>query len=163
MGTGQQTSFPPNAFGPFGALFQTYFTTLEGISQGRSAFDAQAATAQISAPIKAAARCQLEILGLVNRRTQAYLQVPARLAHCRTPQDLLNEQMAFWRTAAAQYSEASRKVFDAWASADLWSADGRAAATERDYINFNGTGSKEGGTQRTWPETPTGGKQRRVA
>lgn len=161
MGTGPQTAFDPNAFGPFGALFQPYFSALESFSQGKSAFDTQAATAQIGAPLKVAARCQLEVLGLVNRRTQAYLQVPARLARCRSPQDILNEQMAFWRTAAEQYGETSRKVFDAWTSADVWSR-GRSAAADRDYINFNGTGSKEGGAQRTWPDQP-GGKQRRVA
>jgi len=164
MGTGPQTAFDPNAFGPFGALFQPYFRALESLSQGKSAFDTQAATAQISAPLKAAARCQLEVLGLVNRRTQAYLQVPARLAHCRSPQDILNEQMSFWRTAAEQYGETSRKVFDAWTSADVWSRSGGRSVADRDYINFNGTGSKESGGQRTWPEQPQpSGKQRRVA
>lgn len=161
MARGHKSGFDPNAFGPFGALFQTYFAGLESFSQGNSAFDAQSA---MSAPLKAAARCQLEVLGLVNRRAQAYMQMPTRLAQCRTPQDLVNEQLAFWRTAGAQYSETSRKVADAWSTVGPWSsfANGGMGAAERDYINFNGTGSKDSGAQTPWPEQPAG-KQRRVA
>jgi hypothetical protein len=102
-------------------------------------------------------------MGLLNRRAQAYLQAPARLAQCRSPQDVLNEQMEFWRTASAQYTESSRKLFDVWAFAAPWSSTAPPAAASRDYINFNGTGSKDGvSAHTTRPDQPTG-KQRRVA
>lgn len=169
MGSGTQTDFDPNAFGPFGPLFQTYVSSLEGFARAfgvpnalASDFTPAALSQRAGAPFKAAARCQLEFLGLVNRRTQAYMQMPTRLAQCRSPQDLVNEQMAFWHTAGQQYAETSRKVFDAWTSADpLHVSNGRSP--ERDYINFNGTGSKESPAQTARPEQTAGNKQRRVA
>jgi hypothetical protein len=169
MGTGHN-DFDPNAFGPFGPFMQTYISALEDFGRTfgipsvlPSEFSTSSLSQRMSAPLKASARCQLELLGLANRRTQAYMQAPTRFAQCRTPQDVLNEQMAFWRTAGEQYAETSRKVFDAWAFADpLHYANGRPGGTERDYINFNGTGSKESGAQTTRSDQPAG-KQRRVA
>jgi len=145
---GTQSGFDPNVLGPFGALFQNYFTALETFGRGSSAFggpfDSEAVSAQWTAPAKAAARCQLETLGLVSRRAQAYLQVPQRLAQCRTPQDVVNEQIAFWNTAQQQYRDSSRKIGEAWLHAFPWldpAALGRQTRGERDYINFNGTGT----------------------
>ncbi len=161
MGVGRQTDFDPNAFGPFGPLIQSYVTAFESLGLWPSDASGSPVPQRLSAPLKAAARCQLEVLGLANRRTQAYLQVPARLAQCRSPRDLLDEQMAFWRTAAEQYGETSRKIFDTWTGADIWAyPGGHASSAERDYINFNGTGSRESVPARA---EPTGGKQRRVA
>jgi hypothetical protein len=166
---GTQTGFDPNAFGPFGALFQNYLTALESFSRGGSGFgagfpatfDSQAMTSQLSTPLKATARCQLEAMGLVNRRTQAYLQMPTRLAQCRTPQDVFNEQMGFWRTATEQYTDSSRKMGQAWAQVFPWlnAAAYRPARSERDYINFNGTGKDSSAADSPEPV----GKQRRVA
>lgn len=160
MGVGHQSDFDPNAFGPFGYLVQPYVVAFENL--GLLSSDAGVAASQrFNAPLKAAARCQLEVFGLANRRSQAYLQIPARLAQCRSPHDVLNEQMAFWRTAAEQYGETSRKIFDTWTGADIWAyPGGHASSAERDYINFNGTGSRESVPARA---EPTGGKQRRVA
>ena len=159
-----QAGFDPNAFGPFGALFQTYFSALETFSQGRSpfsgglpGFDSQAMAAQATAPLKVAARCQLEVMGLANRRTQAYLQVPSRLAQCRTPQDFLNEQMAFWHTAMEQYGESSHRIADAWAHLMPSSFGSRA---ERDYISFNNGSGKDHSAA---AKRDAGSKQRRVA
>jgi hypothetical protein len=175
---GNQTGFDPNIFGPFGAIFQNYISALDSFGQGKAAptaglpgFDPQAVTAQATAPLKAAGRCQLEALGLINRRAQAYMQVPTRLAQCRTPQDLVNEQMAFWRTAGEQYSDSTRKIAEAWTQVFPWASASwanapwaagadRATRTERDYISFNGTG-KDAGTGGGRQE-PTN-KQRRVA
>lgn len=166
MGMGQ-ADFDVNAFGPFGPLIQTYVSALESFGWGlpgvlSSELGAQNLPQRMSAPLKAAARCQLEVLGLANRRTQAYMQAPTRFAQCRSPQDVLNEQMAFWRIAGEQYADSSRKIFDAWAQAGLWSLPGGKPAAERDYINFNGTGGKAGTTHTTRSEPPSS-KQRRVA
>ncbi|HEX2841945.1 hypothetical protein [Hyphomicrobium sp.] len=166
---GTQAGMDPNAFGPFGALFQNYFSALENLGQmklplngaGSFGFDPQIAVSQATAPLKAAARCQVEVLGLMNRRTQAYMQVPTRLAQCRSPQDLLNEQLAFWRTAAEQYRTCAVKIGEACGQALPFSLS-EAGKFERDYINFNGTGSKE--SNAVSPRQDTAGKQqRRVA
>ncbi len=162
MGVGHQSDFDPNSFGPFGPLVQTYFAAFESIGLLPSS-DASGSVGpqRLGAPFKAAARCQLELFGLANRRTQAYLQIPSRLAQCRSPHDVLNEQMAFWRTAAEQYGDTYRKIFDTWTGADVWAyPGGRSGVAERDYINFNGTGNKESVPARGEPAV---GKQRRVA
>jgi hypothetical protein len=166
---GQQMGFDPNMFGPFGAMWQSYlsaFGAATPISEAVATpgFDLNAATSQAAAPLKAIARCQLEVLGFVNRRAQAYMQVPARLAQCRTPQDVLDEQIAFWRTAGEQYNEGARRMVEAWTQlVPAFSAAGPgngSRRTERDYINFNGTGSRESaGAQGPEPRGP----QRRVA
>lgn len=168
MGSGNQTDFDPNVFGPFGVLFNTYVSSLNNAGRAfglantlPSDFNPASMSQRASAPFKAAARCQLEFLGLANRRAQAYMQIPTRFAQCRSPQDVFNEQMAFWHTAGQQYAETSRKIFDAWTSADaLQLSSGRPA--ERDYINFNGSGSKESSAQQR-PEQAVANKQRRVA
>lgn len=167
---GTQAGFDPNAFGPFGAIFQNYFSMFDTFNPSlqanavASSFDPQALTGQAMAPLKAAARCQIETLGLMNRRTQAYMQVPTRLALCRTPQDVLNEQMAFWRTASEQYRETSLKIGEAWMQAFSLAAPVRAGvSTERDYISFNGSGSKDGAVSHSTRQEPSSGKQRRVA
>jgi hypothetical protein len=167
--------FDPNAFGPFGAIFQNYVSALESFGQSNPSplaslpgFDPQAAATQVTAPFKAVGRCQLEVLGLANRRAQAYMQVPTRYAQCRTPQELINEQMAFWRTASEQYADSSRKITEAWTQAFPWAVTpwmrgvSEATQTERDYISFNGTGSKDAsGTGSSRKEQTS--KQRRVA
>lgn len=165
---GTQAGFDPNMFGPFGAMWQSYVSALDsGASFGglTPAFDFNAVTSQASAPLKAAARCQLEVLGFMNRRVQAYMQVPSRLAQCRTPQDLVNEQLAFWRTAGEQYSDSSRRIMEAWSQVlpglGAFAGQGPNGRTERDYINFNGTGSREGSGPQTGQDPR--GSQRRVA
>jgi hypothetical protein len=161
------TGFGPHAFGPFGALFQQYFAALESFGAGPQAdesanpLDPENITSQATAPLRAAALCQLEVLGFLNRRTQAYMQVPTRLAQCRAPQDFINEQMAFWRTAGEQYRESMIKMGEAWGNA--LPAFAAQAKPERDYITFNGATSSSAGKDRQVPVRQEGGKQRRVA
>lgn len=168
---GTQTGYDAGGLGPFAAVFQNYLAAFETLSRGTpplgagfpTAFDTQAFTQEAAAPFKAAARAQLELLGLANRRVQAYMQAPAKLAQCRTGQDLVNAQLEFWRTAAEQYAESGRKVAEAWGQALPWAApyaEGGTPPAERDYINFNGTGSKTSVRPVVKPEQ---GKQRRVA
>jgi hypothetical protein len=114
---------------------------------GPQAVDAQVIGAQFTAPAKALARVQLEALGFVNRRAQAYLEIPSRLSRCRTPQDLINEQMGFWQTAIEQYSESSRRMAEAWSQviASGGGFSGTSGPRERDYITFST--AKEAGSQ----------------
>jgi hypothetical protein len=88
---------------------------------------------------KGAMRANLEFVALANRRAQAYLDIPNRLAQCRTPQDLYGEQARFWQTAFAQYQESSQQVLSIWSAAiPAFNMLGfeRAAETVRDYITF---------------------------
>ena len=110
----------------------------------------EAAIEQASAATKNVARAQLEVMGLAVRRAQAYMQVPTQLARCRTPRDVADEQMAFWRTAMEQYIGSSHRLMEAWTgmvpAMCALGGNGRAAPgeqRERDYISFSGTSGRE--------------------
>ena len=110
----------------FAAPFQMYFKGLETMTQSM-------------APVKGFARWQLEVAGLMSRRTQAYMEIPSRLSRCRTPQDLMNEQTRFMQNAFQQYSESSRRISDAWMQAVVPAGFGATSkgGRERDYISFS--------------------------
>jgi hypothetical protein len=96
-------------------------------------------TATAAEPVmRSAARAQLEWSSLVGIRIKAWTAIPEALFRCRTPVDLMQAQMAFWQTAAQDYSAASRHIMAAWASAmpgALGEAGGEQAAP-RDFITF---------------------------
>lgn len=92
--------------------------------------------------IKGAARWNLELVGFMSRRAQAYLEIPARVSQCRTPQDLFKEQALFWRTAVEQYMETSQRLTTV-ATQMMAGATGAATKQQprkRDYINVPGLG-----------------------
>lgn len=96
-------------------------------------------SSQAAEPVlKSAARCNFELMSLAGRRARAYLELPATLSRCRSPQDLAGEQVRFWQTAAQHYAESSRSFMQAWnvmLTAGLKGA-GDVDAVERDYITF---------------------------
>lgn len=124
-------------------LFQSFFHAPH--------FSDMATTAQ-QAPdnlMRGFTRWQLELQGLMVRRAQAYLELPARLTQCRTPQDLMGEQQRFMQTCFAHYSESTQHVMNAWSQMfQLPAMAGEAGRPkgERDYLSFpdprslNGTG-----------------------
>jgi len=63
-------------------------------------------------------RTNLEYGALVSRRARAYLEIPGRAAACRTPQDLVNAQLAFWQQSARDYGEASERTMAALLGTD---------------------------------------------
>jgi hypothetical protein len=93
---------------------------------------------QNSGPLRGMMRAQLEVMGLMNRRAQACMDFPSRLAKCRTPQELMSAQAQFWQMAFSQYSDTSRRVMETWSQS--LQASGLAgtanARTEHDYITF---------------------------
>ena len=114
-------------FHPFQNMFQTYFGGLDNAAQS------------FEPMVKGMARWQLESMGLMSRRAQAYLEIPSRLSKCRTPQDLFNEQTRFFQTAMQQYTESSRKLTAAlsqMASVPPVFAQGTQAKVKRDYITI---------------------------
>ena len=84
------------------------------------------------------ARAQLEFTGLLTRRAQAYMEIPGRLSQCRNPQDLINEQVRFWRIAFEEYTESTGRITTALASCALSpSAFGSGEPENKhDYITF---------------------------
>ena len=115
-----------NGKSPIHSVFQMYFGGLEAFGQAYDPF------------LKSFARAQLEFTGLLNRRAQAYMEIPGRLSQCRNPQDLLNEQMRFWRIAFEEHAESTGRITTALASCALSpSAFGaREPENKHDYIAF---------------------------
>jgi len=66
--------------------------------------------------LKAVARTQLEWVKFAGQRGQAAMAVPSRLAACRTPHDLMTEQVRFWQTAFEQYAEATSRISAIWSN-----------------------------------------------
>lgn len=106
-------------------FYKSYFTGLQTASQG------------IEPLLKGMARWQLEVFGLVSRRTRAYAELPARLTQCRTPQDFANETAAFWQTAVDQYKDSTARCTDVLVP--LWTQqleleEAPSAKREHEYI-----------------------------
>jgi hypothetical protein len=119
-----QFGFPNFNIGQFNNPLQLYFSGLDSMAQSMG-------------PMKGYARWQLEAMGLMSRRAQAYMEIPSRLSRCRTPQDLMAEQARFWQTAFQQYSESSRRMMEAWTQiVPMSMPNGKDSAAERDYISF---------------------------
>ena len=68
------------------------------------------AFSMVEPPWKVMARLQIETMALVSRRSQAYMELPAMLAQCHNPQDLLTEQVRFWQMAQRQYAHGLEKI-----------------------------------------------------
>ena len=56
----------------------------------------------------------LEVMSLATRRTQAFIEIPSRLGACRSPEDFFGEQLRFWQTAVAEYTDSYSRIFDAY-------------------------------------------------
>lgn len=67
--------------------------------------------------LKAGTRSNLELLALATRRGRAAMDLASRLAACRTPQDAIREQGAFWQGAAQDWLESSNRIMSAWLAA----------------------------------------------
>lgn len=64
---------------------------------------------------KAMVRANAEAMTLMSQRAQACMALPSRLAACRTPHDLMTEQVRFWQIAMQQYTDTWRNLAAAWA------------------------------------------------
>lgn len=131
-GRGESNSLA-NGKSPAHSAFQFLFGGLDALSQ---AYDPL---------LKGVARTQLEMLGFYNRRAQAYMQIPARIAQCRTPQDVLNAQAQFWRSAYEDYTDSVGRVTNALAACapNLAAFVSDEVRNAHDYIAFPDTETKE--------------------
>jgi hypothetical protein len=114
--------------GPFVNLSQTYCNGLDVLAKG------------YEPALKGVGRLNLEVMGLMTRRARAWLEIPARASQCKTPQDLVREQLQFWQTAAADYSEGVQRLTIAFGALAPLGFDralgGKTAAPARDHMTF---------------------------
>ena len=103
--------------GPLGNLSQAYFGDIDMMMKG------------YEPTLKGIGRWNLELVGLMARRAQAWLEVPSRLSQCKTPADMFGEQGQFWQAAASDYADGSKRLTAAWsACAMMPKANGVQAA-----------------------------------
>lgn len=107
---------------PFGNPSQVYFSGLGAMARG------------YEPTLKGVGRWNLELVGLMSRRSQAWLGIPMRLSQCKSPFDVFNEQMRFWQAATADYVEASHRLVAAFGACAV--APELNGALQRDYITF---------------------------
>lgn len=112
--------------GPFGNLSEAYGKNLDVAARG------------FEPVLRGLGRWNLEILGLGTRRARAWAELPASLAKCRTPQDLVREQLQFWQTASHDYVGAAQRLSVAFGAMAVPGLNGAHSAKEpdRDYITF---------------------------
>ena len=126
--------------GPLGNLSQAYFGTLDTIAKG------------YEPALKGVGRWNLELMGLMTKRSREWLEMPTRLTRCKSPVDLVNEQMRFvagkaptqptttiavlaaLNTAELLKSEQERSARD---SADLVRRINSISASIRELIDFD--------------------------
>jgi hypothetical protein len=110
--------------GPLGNLSQACFGNLDMVVKS------------CEPTLKGVGRWNLELMGFMARRAQAWLETSSRLGKCRTPADVLGEQMRFWQVAASDYTEGSRRLAAAWGACAMLPKAADSAQQPRDYITF---------------------------
>lgn len=120
--------------------------SVPGLSQGMGSMMISA-TKEWGSWGRSLAHINIETMSLVARRAKAYTELPARLAACKQPQDLLSLQMGFWTDCMRQYAESSRRVGQYMsefqmltgvdeALSDPEAADLQSTRANRDFITF---------------------------
>jgi hypothetical protein len=114
--------------GPFGNFNQAYVNNLDSAAKG------------FEPVLRGMALWNLEVLGLMTRRARAWAEIPSRLSQCKTPQDVVREQMQFWQAAAHDYTDGAQRLSVAFGGLAVPGLNGAHAgkdvAPERDYITF---------------------------
>ena len=66
---------------------------------------------------RALAQTNVEMIGLVGRRSRAYLDLPNHIAECRTPQQILEQQARFFQEMLNDYQTTNERVMNCWMEA----------------------------------------------
>ncbi len=74
-------------------------------------------------------RLQVETAALMTRRMIAVLEFPQHLARCRTPEDVIGEQLRFWHTAQHHYIQSLERVSTSVASNAVENFSGETTMT----------------------------------
>lgn len=67
--------------------------------------------------MRALAQANVEMVGLIGRRSRAYLDLPTHLAQCRTPQQILEEQAKFFQEMLHDYQVTNDRMVNCWIEA----------------------------------------------
>lgn len=113
---------------PFGVFSPEIFTSFW------KAFGSVAVTAEPA--LRNATRINLEIAGLAGNRARAYMDIPATLAKCRSPQELISAQMQFWQAANREYAATAQRIGEAMQVGLRAGRSDPADAAMRDFITF---------------------------
>lgn len=144
-----------------------------GLSQGMGSMMISA-TKEWGSWGRSLAHMNIEAMSLVARRAKAYAELPARLAACKQPQDLLSLQMGFWTDCVRQYAESSRRVGQYMSEfqmltgvdetlSDPDAADLQSTRAERDFITFPEPKADDLAAQRDGDAPARSGTQRTAA
>jgi hypothetical protein len=107
----------------------------------------------------AVTRTGAELTACTSQRLQAMIEQPSRLAQCRTPHDLMTEQLRFCQVAADQYTAALRAMTSAWSTVIPGLAVWPMAATPTDIVLPNSL-PRIVATSPARAEAPLAGSQR---
>jgi len=114
--------------GPMGNLSQAYFANLDRIAKA------------YEPALRGVGRWNLELINLMTRRAQAWMEVPVQLSRCKTPRDVVGVQLKFWQQANSHYAEGSQRLGAALGSCAVMPGLNGAwrskPAPARDYITF---------------------------
>ncbi len=100
-------------------------------------FSTVSALSQSMAPARGAARASAEAVGYMSRRTLATIDSAHRISRCRSPKDLLDEQMRFWNTAMQQYMDATTRMMSAWSQSAAVAAPVAVPVVELSVVASN--------------------------
>lgn len=147
--------------------------SVPGLSQGLGSMMVSA-TKEWGSWGRSLAHMNVEALSLVARRAKAYAELPARLAACKQPQDLISLQMQFCTDCMRQYAESSRRVGQYMSEvqmltgidetlSDPEAADLNSTRANRDFITFPEPKADDLAAQRDGDAPERGSKQRSAA
>lgn len=125
-----------------GARSNSNDTAKPGSASGSAPAPVQGVAAIGGNALKASAQASNEVMGLISRRSQAYLAFATEAAKCRAPHELFALQMQFCQTAFQHHTEAARKLAAVWNVAlplPLMAGAGQSGwptAPQRDRITF---------------------------
>lgn len=95
-------------------------------------------------PIKAMALGQIQAAALINKRCLAYLELPQKLAACRSPDEFMQVNQTFFQTAMRDYSHAVQDMTIAWDNAGVMQSDGQTQTmVSHDYLRLPGLGPED--------------------
>lgn len=67
--------------------------------------------------MRALAQTNVEMVGLMGRRSRAYLDFPSNLAKCRSPQQFVEQQARFFQDMLHDYQAANDRMVNCWIEA----------------------------------------------
>ena len=67
--------------------------------------------------VEAMAKANVEMAGLLGRRSRAYFNLPTQLSRCRTPEQMLEEQAKFFQDMLHDYQVTNDRVVNCWIEA----------------------------------------------